>query len=396
MLTATSALASLAIWCAAVGVTAQAPTPQVAVVELLSWYDRGEYAAFVEAIEAERALADSYPAFRREAERWIDQAVGMARERRRLVAASAAVEIAHRLRDKPLRMPAAFLNWAGLLMRDHPPSTPQEAERWWYLASLAGLAELPAGWTLVAGYTDSAGLGLHQRAFGPEGQLGVALKRFPDEPRLRLIKAVSAAAIERWQLVPSVIELAMTHARDPVPADTRTRDRWEAVWLRNQSVELLEALRAVPKHEAALEALQIYEPLRAEIALHLGYLSSLTLRPARAIGHLEKVPSLTADPSLRYLSHYLIGRTLQTAGDNRGAVRAFAQALSVVPNARSAATHLAAALLLSEQAADRDRALAILQAAYSDRAPQDPWNDFLRLDARLWPLYMAQLRRALQ
>jgi hypothetical protein len=83
-------------------------------------------------------------------------------------------------------------------------------------------------------------------------------------------------------------------------------------------------------------------------------------------------------------------------GNYAAAVDALEHAAALAPNARAAATHLAAELLLSDRASDRDRAYPLLQAAYSDTAPDDPWRLYLRGDARLWATHMARLRQALK
>ena len=99
---------------------------------------------------------------------------------------------------------------------------------------------------------------------------------------------------------------------------------------------------------------------------------------------------------LRYLSQYFIGDTLQAMGDHAGALDAFERAAQMMPRVRSAATQVAAELLLVGRVADRDRAYELLQAAYAADAPDDPWRLYSHGDARLWPTYMAQLRQALR
>ena len=83
-------------------------------------------------------------------------------------------------------------------------------------------------------------------------------------------------------------------------------------------------------------------------------------------------------------------------GDRLGAVDALSEAQRILPNAESAATLLAAELLLSDRGADRDQVYPLLAAAYSVDAPTDPWRLFRHGDARLWSVYMAALREALR
>ena len=65
------------------------------------------------------------------------------------------------------------------------------------------------------------------------------------------------------------------------------------------------------------------------------------------------------------------------------------------PNARSAATQLAAMLLLDDQGAQRQSAYDILSAAYANPAQNDPLRQYLRGDARLFAAYMSALRQGL-
>jgi tetratricopeptide (TPR) repeat protein len=172
-------------------------------------------------------------------------------------------------------------------------------------------------------------------------------------------------------------------------ADATSRER-------RKLVAALREVARLPELKQAYEALARHDNLGPEIALHVGYLESAAMNWTSALDHLRRVPQLTSESYLRYLSQYFIGRTFQDMGDRAGALDAFERAARIVPNARSAATHLSAELLLTDRAADRDRAYALLRAAYSDLAPPDPWHLFGRGDARLWSVYMAQLRQALR
>jgi tetratricopeptide (TPR) repeat protein len=158
----------------------------------------------------------------------------------------------------------------------------------------------------------------------------------------------------------------------------------------------MRALAGIPDVIREYQGLMTHEGLRAEIELHLGGLESRLMRPSRALEHLRRVPDLTNEPYLLYLSQLLTGRTLHNAGDTAGAAAAFERAVAIVPNARAAATWLAAELLMSESASERDRAYPLLEAAYIREPTADPWRLYLHGDARLWPAYMAQLRKALQ
>jgi tetratricopeptide (TPR) repeat protein len=155
-------------------------------------------------------------------------------------------------------------------------------------------------------------------------------------------------------------------------------------------------LRRVDEIAQAYNALEKAPSIRAEVHLHEGWAESIARKWTPALDHLRAVASETDEAYLRYLGHYLAGRTLQNMGDSAASRIELESALAIRPNARSAATQLAAELLLSERPADRRRASDLLRAANSDSAPDDPWRLFFHGDARLWPTYMAQLRQALQ
>jgi tetratricopeptide (TPR) repeat protein len=166
--------------------------------------------------------------------------------------------------------------------------------------------------------------------------------------------------------------------------------------LLHQSRLIEQQLSSVPDLKRRYETLAEHVDLRAEVTLRVGFLDSITMNWPGALDSLGRVPQLTDDPYLLYLSQYLIGSTHQRMRDANGAITAFERALTIVPNARSGATSLAALLLLSDRAADRERASALLAMAYSDQAPEDPWRLYGRGDARLWSAHAAVLRKALQ
>ena len=379
----------------------QAPLPApLAVVPALDLYERGSYPQFFEAIGRDGAIdSDLYKTFEKEADRWIGAAPLASRERRTLVAASVALEVAHLLRYQPADRAARYLVWASLLMRRHPAPVPSGTERLWYLASIAGMEELDEPWVLTVGReSGSSVLDPIRRELSRGGQLAIASARFPDEPRFLLarVAALEAQVPLPFLFAPSYLEFAQLHAKDRVSDEPQSTDERLARGRRAQAIRVLIAREQLPEVTQAYEALRDRPDLQAETELHVGCLQSAAMQWTSALDHLRRVPTLTTENYLRYLSQYFIGRTLHNMGDRDGATSAFEQATRIVPKARSAATLLAAELLLSDRAVDRDRAYPLLRDAYSDLAPDDPWRLYPRGDARLWPTYMAQLRQALK
>jgi tetratricopeptide (TPR) repeat protein len=383
------------------GLQGQAAAPQaLAITDALSLYDRGSYSEFFDALSRDGAVDQNlFKTFEKDANAWTKSADVASRDRRSVVAASVALEIAHLLRDEPGDRAGRYLLWASLLMRRSPPTTPSATERLWYLASIAGMQELDEPWVLTAGAgTGSAVLDPIARAIGSGGQLAIAIRRFPDEPRFQLARAafLEWRTVGRSEFVPSYVEFARTRAAVTVRDDPQSAQEGMEAGARLQAVVTLQSLAGISEVVRTFQAIGNDVGLRAEIELHVGYLENATMHWPSALDHLRRVVSLTDDAYLVYLSHYFTGRTLHNMGDPAAAVGAFERALAIVPNARSAATNLAAELLVSENAADRDRAYPLLQAAYSDPAPNDPWRLYACGDARLWPVYMTQLREALK
>jgi tetratricopeptide (TPR) repeat protein len=352
----------------------------------LKLYDDGRYAEFFEGIGPDGSIdRHEFKDFEAGANTWIRTADAEAVARRRLIASSVALELAHSLRHAPSDRAGQYLVWASRTMAA-TRVTPSSTERLWYLASLAGMEELDSPWPLVADHeAGNSLLEYERRTMTRGGQLGLARARFPDEPRLLLAQAaVAERRVELLDLdVPSRQDVARLHIHDPGPVGGAAR-------------YVIEHVQEVPVIISAFQALERIPGIQGEVHLHLGWAEAIAHDWTAALHHLDLVPTETDEAYLRYLSRYLTGRTLQNMGDHAGAIRAFESALATVPSARSAATQLAAEIFVDERYEDRARAYALLRAANSDSAPGDPWRLFFHGDARLWPAYMAQLRQTLR
>jgi tetratricopeptide (TPR) repeat protein len=275
---------------------------------------------------------------------------------------------------------------------------PSAAEHLWYLASMAGMEEINEPAALAWGLRSSSLLAPLSRALGVGGQLAITSRRFPEEPRFKLARVVSLEWQLRdwWHLTPSYLELAQANAALHVPDDPRSDDDITLDAVQRGAANTMRLHALVPEMIRQYQALGIHPDLRAEIALHIGGLESRSMHWSTALGHLRRVPTLTTEPFLLYLAEFLTGRTMHNMGDHGAASAAFERATVLVPNARAAGTWLAAELLMSENAGDRDRAYPLLKRVYSDAAPDDPWRLYFQGDGRRWPIYMKQLREALQ
>jgi len=374
-------------------------TQSLAVTEALQLYERGSYPEFFSSVTALGAVdRHLFEVFEKDANRWVKEP-GAGNHRRALVAASVALEIAHLLREKPADWAGRYLVWASKLVRQSPPTTPSTAERFWYLACVAGMEELNDSGALAWGHsTGSTVLGQMSRSLGDGGQLALALRRFPEEPRFLIARVVSMEWRLRddWGFAPSFLELSRINAALRVPTDPRSDDDITMQEVQRTAATTMRALAEIPDVISQFQALAGYESLRAEIDLHVGGLESRLMRTSSALERLRRVRTQTTEPFLLYLSEFLIGRTLHNIGDHAAAAVAFERAVAIVPNSRSATTWLAAELLMSDNPTERDRAYPLLRGAYHREPTPDPWRLYLRGDARLWTTYMAQLRNALQ
>jgi tetratricopeptide (TPR) repeat protein len=111
------------------------------------------------------------------------------------------------------------------------------------------------------------------------------------------------------------------------------------------------------------------------------------------VEQFEDVLTLTQDPVLLYLAHFLTGQAHEQDGDRANAITAYRAALEALPGTPSASVALASLLFLG---GDRDEAPPLIDAAVSKPAIVDPWRDYQSGDFRFWNARFAALRKALQ
>ena len=263
------------------------------------------------------------------------------RNRRRLIAATLALEVANRL---GIRQPyeAAELVEAGckFLQITAPPPP---AERAWQWAAIA----------LLESIADGESLEIHS---------GHARSRFPDEPRFVLARAVAA----ELRTFPA--------ARDESPVDT------DSTLARLMVARLQEA-----KKDAST---------RDEAKVRLGYFYLRLGRDAPAVDELHDVSQTVNDRYLRYLANLIEGRALTRLNRLPEAIAAYRSATLAVPGAQTAEMMLAAALAMH---GDRAEAAAIAQRSVTTQyPPADPWTLYGQSDVRFWPQIIASLRAGLK
>ena len=411
-------IVGFAILCLCTGALAVGQTPgraRLSATALLDAYARGQYDVVTADLtqrageyppgpradySTDRLLGDLDAA----AKRWVPAEGAGAADRRRLIAATVALEISHAYTTLWTRERAPFVLWACSLLRKTPPATTTEAERLWELTSVAALLEYSGFSLLVTGDASAATwLRDYQKLEGPSGHLAHALARFPDEPRLFLaqVEAIDIKTTGFGGLLPNV-QNNFTIRSDALPPEAIAHLRRRAADRRDSrdqanAIVALERIATLPEVGNGYAALASHESIRAEVELRFGYLAARVFNTDVAVDHLGRVPALTTDTFLIYLSHYIRGWSLAQAGRRSEAISAYRHALAAVPNVRSAATLLAAQLFQSDESKDRSDAFAVLDAANrADPPVSDPWTQFGRGDARLWPALIVQLRTALR
>jgi hypothetical protein len=403
--------------------------------ELLSRYDRGEFQAVARAL---RDLPAQPPALRpgdREgmrldplfwewltvAPRWIATGSSGEAGRRRLVAASFALELANaRPRvDWYLRYP--YVAWGCGLLRHSPSGLP--AERWWHHAAIAVMQDNDDWAHIMGGLWKQAQASSYLRRSVTQfigeadqteaiaGHLAHAKTAFPDEPRWRLNEA------QYWEGLTVLLE-----AGGPVGigAHQTSRAFREALVkaasgqkvgppfgpiAKGVATDALDRLGRMPPVVQRYEALSTVPSLRAEAALHLGFLSLRLEEWDAAMAELRKVPTLTREPAVVSLSHHFMGWIFQQTGDRDDAIAAYRKALAAAPGTRSTSILLAAQLLDSGRKMD---AYTMMHLALEARpmpgtfapdaadSPPDLWPLYPRGDALVLPAFLTRLREVLK
>jgi tetratricopeptide (TPR) repeat protein len=222
------------------------------------------------------------------------------------------------------------------------PFTPDEFERNWLWAEIAMLE------------------GVLQPA-ATEGVVANALKRFPEEPRFLLARAV--AADQRASLTPT----SPTARAATAPA-----------------IDVAEAYDAAIAHPAtAAEA-----RLRKAWYLHrLGQNTS-------ALPLLDAGSGRSPDAGLRYLRELFRGHTLMSLGQSDTAIAAYRAARAIYPDAQSANVALMNALYTRGDRREAEALSETIQASTRDAA--DPWWSYWQGDYRFYPAAIGRLRGFLQ
>jgi tetratricopeptide (TPR) repeat protein len=308
---------------------------------------------------------------------WID-ADPAQRARRILVAAAFALETEHlraergdwRITDDPPCPSSCVLDWAQLRLVER--GAPDPAERAWLLAA-AALTGGVRDWRYLYRPVDPA-----RASRLLPGLMDRALLRFPDDAPLRLEQALAAAGRFNITIDGRLAPTVMTSL--PVFGNRG----FSAVPMRVDGQEAAALLTALGD-----------DPLvGGEARMRLGYLYWAVGRDEAARDALTKAAIRAGDADTRYLAQFLLGWIAIARSDSAAAIPALQAALAERPASQSAALALAS---LELQRGDAGKAHDLARVALDERRTDvDPWRLFLYGHHPLWPVRLAELRRAVK
>jgi tetratricopeptide (TPR) repeat protein len=335
------------------------------VIATLDRYLHGDFAPIAAELSATRDFDNLLKALRQSGPAWIDAGAPADRARRRLAAATFALEAARASDDadwkwvQKIRLdqvyqppdslawkaPPLILEWGCALLRADPQASANE--RIWQLAALS-VAEHRGDFEFLVGSP-------WEERGNPADEiehLKHISTRFPNESRLPLAQAIAM----EWHAWPFLRGTASS----PVTQLTEAYER-----LRKDS------------------------NVGPEATLRLGVVRSLSGQPDAAISLLSDVEEMTRDPYLIYLARYATGQARERQRRTVDAERAYRAALTAVPRANSATVALASLLMKSGRAAE---AGTLVESSLAAAPPvQDPWRDYFRADDRFWPRLITAL-----
>jgi tetratricopeptide (TPR) repeat protein len=299
-----------------------------------------------------------------DADEWIRTGGLADAARRRLIAASLALEVTA-AKDA---WPTTLIEWACDGFRTSGAPTANEAL--WMRASVA-LAEGDGMWAILS----------------PAAHLGHALQRFPDDPHLKLARAFVADAVASQ---PAVTTGTTLTDQTPVAFDrlaARTLDGAPDAAARRTALERV---------AAEFRPLVADPVVGAEAHLRLGDLELRLGQPDQATADFRQADAAASDdPFVSYLARLFLAWTDAQAGRVAEAERGYRSALQAVPRARSATTLLSALLVMNGRLEDAEHATAAFLAS-PERPADDPWRQYPRGDFRAYLTLLTQLHEAMK
>ncbi len=362
-----------------------APSAQPArfdVRTVLTAYARGDVDGALSA--AGRATRQQALAFRyalvSAGHSWIHEQPGDL-SRRALAAAAFALEFEAARAEKGewLRQSGSLcsgqcvIEWACVVLQSRGPA--DEAERLWQLGAIALIGGV-RDWTFLV--TPLA----PPTRFPETGHWQHVRRRLPDEPRVRLARAVAIAS--RFD-----ITMEMEAPREGQPT-AQTGVRLPGIQI-NPALPGLDRRRQPFDYATQQMSDLVADPVvGAEARLRVGYLHWRSGEYERALAAGRAAADATADPNLRYVAYFLAAQAAQTLGHFDDAEALYERALAERPHSQSATLGLAALRFLRGNAS---AAYDLVERSRTERPnDDDPWRMFLYGDFTKLPGLIRELR----
>ena len=355
------------------------------LIGLLETYRQGQHD---EAIQKAAAVPDLGPLrlqFVQQTPVWIAADPADA-ERRRAAAAAFIVELAAVRLESDWGRLSDLIEWTcAQILRAGVPNArtgrvaveasrpPTPFERSWHMATTALAGRARTRLWLLGPYARLP----HQKPLKRAPQkddppspqhLMHAIERFPDDPEFQLARVI-----------------AWTWGRDSEPMRNRATD-----WRDNPSLQ---------SRPSQFEAVTAFQPLleipsvAAEAHIRTGLIYVTVGDHAAALKSFEASQRIAGTPQLKYLSHFLAGRSLEVLQRQDEAIVHYQRALDIVPNAESATVALASLQFLRGEA---EPAIALINKAFATSATTTDPGRLVGYGSYLhWPEIKAAMRAEL-
>jgi tetratricopeptide (TPR) repeat protein len=350
------------------GVSYRASAAAPSANDLLALYDQG-HADQVAALLARlpnAAFAPLRDNLKQVAVPWTRAAGANDGRRRRLVAATVALEILNARLQPEWHALQPLLEFGCDLVRQNPPG---DGERAWQLASIA-VAEASG---------DRLPSQIH---------INHSSAQFPADARFRFAQAVvieEPYAFDRWR------RDAAWQTDAQLKAKTSATNGGQGAAL-GMTVELdrREHIRAAAKN--FLDFVEVPD-VRGEAKLRIGHAALLLREPTAALPLFKESSRQSDLPDVVYLSYFFAGQAFEMLHRPTDAEAAYRQALQEVPNVQSGVEALAKCLYLDGRRAE---AYDLVQSSFDARpTPIDIWRQYAFGEYMRWPALITELRRRL-
>jgi tetratricopeptide (TPR) repeat protein len=318
-------------------VTPDASSISISASDVLDHYV-ADPAATAHTVAGEQSLSSILSALRRDGTAWMLSGGAGDANRRRLIAATFALDVAgESFETQPQSVPP-IVEWGCEQVRKRLPS---DAERQWQITAMAVLE----------------GLGNVQAV---EAHLAHARARFPAEGQWR--------QAQTWLADSRTLNV---HPRQPLSAA---------------------AIRFPADLAAQYEALTTTPAFADDAWVRIGFLQFLSGNAREARAAFQRAESPGAPDNIRYLTRLFFAWMAEREARTDDAIREFTSALDAAPYGRTAAVWLAVRYHIEGRAADAERVAA--EGLRAARDGTDPWRTFYGGDIRRWPELIAAARQA--